>query len=230
MDYLPRQDSQLLAWSANWDTLINASPETYSLTVEQAGTYKGLHDAFAVAYTKTTGPDRGPVATQEKNDAKNALVRGPGGIRELVGIVQKAPTTTDAMRAELNITIADTLPTPVPPPDDPPTLVVEKRYQRTVEISLRDLITGRKTRPEGVSGAALFSWVGDEPPADTKLWNFEGNTGKTTIEVTFPFSVPLSAKVWFKAFWFNPRKQAGPPCNPVSAYLDSGMEAPAEAA
>jgi hypothetical protein len=42
------------------------------------------------------------------------------------------------------------------------------------------------SKPAGVSGASIFSYVGAVPPADMSAWKFEGNTSKTAVQVVFP--------------------------------------------
>jgi hypothetical protein len=42
------------------------------------------------------------------------------------------------------------------------------------------------------------------------------------VDVLFPATVASGATVWLSAFWFNPRKQPGPACDPVSANLPGG--------
>lgn len=222
MSYLPQGDGPLLNWSSNYNQLVSANFAQYGLSQQQADDYDALHQSYLSAFQAATHPPTRTTPTIiAKNNAKKALVEKA---RELVRIIQAYPGTTDEMRGSLWITIPDDEPTPVPPPSDPPLLLVGDRYQRTVSLQLRDSRNSEsKARPEGVSGATVFSWVGEQPPADVSMWKFEGNTSRTQYDVTFPFTVPLASKVYFTAFWFNPTKQSGPAANPVSAYLDSGM-------
>jgi hypothetical protein len=221
-DYLPYREADLLAWSTNWAALTNASPETYGLTVQQAANYQTLHDAFATAWDVTHGPNRGPAATQTKKSAKEALIRGQGGIRQLVGIVQKFPGTTDTMRVQLKITVPDAEPTPVPPPSQAPEFDLKPPVMRRVTITLHnETVLGRRGKPDGVAGALIFSFVGASPPSpqETHLWKMEANITKTTTEVQFPPTVPPGATVWFTAFWYNPRGQSGPSAPAVYTIL-----------
>ena len=79
----------------------------------------------------------GPYVTA-KNDARDALVKGEGGIRDLVNIIQAFPGTTDEARSSLQITIRDTTPTNVPAPTTAPFLAVGDVYSRDVTIVLRE--------------------------------------------------------------------------------------------
>ena len=71
----------------------------------------------------------------------------------------------------------------------------------------------------------MFSFVGSAPPADIGQWVFQGSSTRTTFEVEFPATVPAGSQVFLCAFWFNPRSQSGPACQPISAYLAGGVVA-----
>ena len=141
----------------------------------------------------------------------------------LAGVSQRWPGMTNPLRIELGLPPRDFEPTPIPPPGAAPGIVVKSAQGRTVKIRLIDVAQPtRLGKPAGVSGASVFSFVGATPPADLANWKFEGNTSRTGVDVLFPTSVASGATVWFTAFWFNPRKQQGPACDPVSANLPGG--------
>lgn len=141
--------------------------------------------------------------------------------------MQKYPGTTDTQRAELGLTVHDVLPSPIPPPADAPGILVESVDGRTVSIRLIDPANPtRRGRPAGVDGATVLSYVGATRPEDTGAGKFEGSISRTTFDVAFPTTVAAGAKVWLTAFWFNPRAQSGPACEPVSAYVQFGGDMP----
>jgi hypothetical protein len=221
-DFLPTRDGDLLTWSVNFNAKINATPTDYGLTAGQATAYTTLHDAFATAFQTASDPlTRSPANIVAKDGAKAALITSA---RQLAGIIQKYPGTTDFMRSELGLTVKDAEPSPIPPPADAPQLDVVTVSGRTVRIRLRDVANPtRRGKPAGVSGASVFSYVGATPPPDVAAWKFEGNIGVTKVDVTFPTTVEPGAQVWLTAFWFNPRKQSGPACTPVTTYLAGGL-------
>jgi len=222
MSYIPSREAELLGWSTNFDSKINADPTIYGLTIEQAGEYNTLHNAYRTAYQVAIEPDTRTQSTIiAKNDAKKALIQKA---RELAQIVQKYPGTTNVMRSDLGITVPDDEPTPVPVPEDPPAVEIKSRYGKTATLRMHDVNNSTKRgKPPYVTGASVFSFVGEEAPDDLGQWKFEGNTGKTEVEVTFPPMVPGGSKVWFTAFWFNSRKESGPASAPVSARLGDGL-------
>ncbi len=228
-DYLPTREADLVQWSTNFDARITASAANYGLTPAQATAYNALHTAFASAWqTANENITRTPPNIGAKNTAKEALIAGPGGIRELVGIVQEFPGTTRAERIELQITVRDTEPSPIPVPAVAPKLTIVSVNGRTVKIRLQDADSpGSRAKPAGVKGASVYSFVGATVPETIEEWKYEGSTTKNVVDVDFPVSVPAGSKVWLSANWSNPRLQAGPPCDPVQTTVGGGLAAAA---
>jgi hypothetical protein len=221
---VPVKDSDLAAWTTNFSTRISATPVPFGLTAAQATAYATLSTAFISAYdAANTEGARSRSLVAAKNSAKLALVNGTGGARELYGFVQDNKSVTDANKELLNVRVRKVEPTPVPPPADKPGIVLLQASGRTLRVRLFDPATPtRRAKPFGVNGASVFSFVGLTPPVDITAWKFEGNTAKTTVNVTFPDTVANWSTVWLTAFWFNPRKQSGPATDPVSFALPGG--------
>lgn len=215
--YLPSREGELVTWSANMSALLAADPVIYGLTLGQATDFATLQTAYADAYTIANNDStRTPASIVTKNDAKEALINGPGGIRELVDIIQAFPGTTNTMRANLQITVRDTEPSPIDPPASAPVLEVMKVWGRQVTVRIK-VTADSETRgkPEGVAGATVLRAVGENPPSNEEGWKFVGNTGRTSYTFNLPDTVEPGSKVWITAFWFNPRKQSGPGATPV---------------
>lgn len=224
--YIPSREADLVTWSTNFDSKIAATPTAFGLTAGQATAYTALHGAFFTAYTTANDPRaRTPVTIEEKNLAKQALINGAGGIRALVGIIQNFPALTNAQRIDLGITVPDVDPTPVPVPEFAPDIDIVSTMGRTVRIRLHDSQAppGTRAKPDGVSGATVFSFVGDEPPADIAQWQFQTNTTRTVVDIEFPATVENGAQVWFTAFWRNPRDESGPATTPVTTHIPGGL-------
>jgi hypothetical protein len=210
-------------WSANFDARITANPTAYGLTAVQATFYNGLHTAFQTAWQAANeNMTRTPSAIQTKNLAKADLVSGRGGIRELAGIVQKFPGTTNTERSDLGLTVRDAEPTPIPPPTVSPEIDFIPTGTRTIRIRLHNEVTLNRRKPEGVKGATVFYHVGATPPAELSEWTFHENVTRTTLDVNLPPSIAPGSQVWFTAFWFNPRAQSGPAATPVSTFMQFG--------
>ena len=221
-DFIPSRESELVTWSTNFDKLITANPVIYGLDLAQAAAYAALHAAFVAAYQTASDPStRTPSSIVSKNDAKDALI---ASARDLAGIAQNFPGITDVLRSDLGITVPDTEPTPIPAPSDPPGLDIVSAVARTVRLRLHDFNSSTsRGKPDGVAGAAVFSFVGDPAPVELEDWKFEGNTTRTSFDVEFDPEVPNGSMVWLTAFWFNPRAQSGPAAQPVSTNIPGGL-------
>ena len=218
--YLPAREAELVTWSNNFNTLVQANAVTYGLTLDQATDYSAAHAAFVAAYQIANDPlTRSPANIEDKNDKKAVMIELT---RELVNIIQAFPGTTNKMRSSLGITVKDVTPTPTPVPEMAPQLDVAAVHGRRMSIRLRDAATGERKKPVGVTGATVLSYVGETIPEDMRLWHFEGNTNRANIDVIFEESVPMGAKVWITAFWFNRRSESGPASAPVSAHIGFG--------
>lgn len=220
-DFLPTKDAELLAWSANFSELISGDPTLYGLTAGQATEYATLHAAFAAALETATEPStrtRGAVAA--KNDARTPL---KAMARELARITNAVPTITNQQRIDLGLNPRDNEPSPINPPTESPVLEVVSAVGRMMKVKLRGVNSERRGKPDGVDGATVFSFVGDAPPTDIAQWKFEGSTTRTIFTLEFPATVAAGAQVWLTAFWFNPRSQSGPACQPVSAFVAGGV-------
>jgi hypothetical protein len=119
---------------------------------------------------------------------------------------------------------------PVPVPTVSPVIDVVSTYGTTIVVKVHQATEGPKTptgKPEGVKGAALFWFVGENPPADPTLYHFAINTTKNVVNVVLPPLTEPGAKVWLTAFWFNNRMQSGPAASAVSIHIPGTMAAAA---
>lgn len=220
-EFPPNREADLVTWSGNFNTKIGVAGPDYGLTPAQTAEYGMLHDAFIAAYTVANDPaTRSPMNIALKNDCKQALL---ANIRLLAGIIQSFPGTTNAKRIDLGLPVRGTEPTPIPVPAKAPQVLIQSVDGRAVRLRLVDVDNPiRRGKPAGVSGAAIFSYIGATPPGELAEWTFELNSGKTVVDLEFPATVAAGTTVYLTAFWFNPRKQAGPIADPVSTNLPGG--------
>ncbi len=214
------KDAEIVAGSANFAALISAAPTTYGLTAAQATTFSALDAALQSAYTAAVEPStRTPVSVEAKtlaiqNMRANAVL--------LAKIVYATPTVNDSQLVALGL-LPRASRTPVPPPATAPVIDILSAVGNTVKIRLHaDGDSSKRGKPDGVDGAAVYSFVGAVPPTEENAWNFEGITSRTRVDITFPGTVTPGSQVWFTAFWFNERKQNGPAATKVTTNLPGG--------
>ena len=213
-------DASVRTGSANFSTLISASPLLYNLTAAQATAYAALDTAYGSAFDAAKDPGtRTSVTVAAKDQARKSLV---ASAKELAAIVLQS-SATNAQLQELGLS-RRSIPTPIAAPGVAPRLDVLSVEDWTVRIRLHDATSSvKRGKPPGVFGASVFSYVGVTPPADIAGWKLEGSTGKVTkIDIVFDSALAAGTRVWLTAFWFNGRKQSGPACAPVAAYVQYG--------
>lgn len=218
--YLPQREGDLVNWGLNIVNRFAPDPTVFGLTLDQAAAFTDAQAAFSAAYLAATEPaTRGPSKIETKNTTKKAFI---AVARDTVGIIQAFPGTTDTMRVDLGITVRDYEPTPVPVPTESPVIDVTGVSGLTIKLRLHNGDSTRRAKPDGVKGATLFSYVGEEPPVDLADWKFEGSVTKTVTSVTMASTVPPGSKVWLTSFWFNTRAESGPATSPVFTWTGNG--------
>ncbi len=221
---IPTKDSLLVPWGSNFDVKVTLNPLTYNLVAAQATSFHAAYTPYLAAYnalaTAREAGTRSRVLTATKDTAKSALLRVA---RELYGIVQDSNSVSAANKEDIGVVVRKTTNSPVPPPSVAPGIAIRATIGNTVKLRLFDAAdSARRGKPAGVYGASVFSFIGASAPTEESAWNFEGNTGLTRIDITFPSGTAAGAKVWFTAFWFNQRKQRGPASNPAGTNLPGG--------
>jgi hypothetical protein len=214
-------DAEVVAGSASFASLLATGFASYGITSGQQAVFAELNATLQSAYAAAVAPGtRTPVAVRAKNIAirnvrANAIHLGK--------IISATPTVTDAQLVELGL-LPRSGRTPVPRPDSAPVIEVLSVRGNTASLRLREGgDSTRRGKPAGVSGAAVYSFVGAVPPTDERAWTFEALTSRVKIDVEFPSRVTPGSRVWFTAFWFNQRKQRGPAATPVTTNLQGGM-------
>lgn len=220
-----RRDSDLLNWSRVFAAAISAAPALYGLDAAQASAFAALQSAYASAYATARDPETNSKASViAKNEARLNLLEGENGAWELVPIVQAFPGTTDVMRSQLGLQLADRHRSPVGPPSSAPDLSILSTLGRSIRLRLRDADhPDRRGKPDGVDGAVILYQTGETFAADEGTWMFAMLASRPVFEFELPWSVPAGSKVWLSAFWFNARKQAGPCATPRSAIVGEGL-------
>ena len=219
--FLPKTDGELLAWSANFASRIVDSGGRYGIDSQQADAFVAARQSFADAMNAANDPaTRTGLAVRRKDESADAL---RVITRQLSAIAQAYPATTDEDRFALGLSVRGGRTTRVDVPTSSPRIDVTPMPGRRVTLQLSDdAATGRRGRPVGVVGAAVWHVVADEPPASLADWRFVGNTSRTTLSVTYDASVPVGATVWFIAHWMNPTLEAGELSRPAGATLMGG--------
>jgi hypothetical protein len=211
-------DAELLSSSAHFARQISATPTAYGLTAAQAAAYGAANDAYAAAYKAAIDPEtrtRGKVAG--KNAAREVLVAIASSLVKIIDA-----TASDEQKIDLGVNVRKT-PAPIAAPSVQPGVGVVSVVGRTVTIRISNPSSAtRRGKPAGVIGALVHTFVGEEYPADPKMWQFQGATTQSRLPIEFPNHLPAGTQVWVRAEWLTRRCKTSPASTPITTNLQGG--------
>jgi hypothetical protein len=222
---IPKRDPQLVPFSTNWNTRLNADFASFDITDAQAKAYTDLHVPYIAAVSALTtareAGTRSKSLTETRDTTRDALLKYA---RELYTTIQADNAVTDANKVLLGIHIRKTEPSRVPPPTERPGMEVVSVVARTVEVRIWDTASSTKRgKPANAVSAFVYTFAGATYPTDPTLWQFNGPATKSTYEIVFPDTIANGAQVWVCAAWVNRKGETGPVSVPVTTFVQGGL-------
>lgn len=141
-DYIPGPDASFQAWQANFVTYANANLAALGLVAADMAPITAAQTPWSTGFTAHIAAKAAAMAAkQTKDEARAAYV---AVIRPLVRRLQASAVVSDAEKASLGITVAQT-PGPIGPPTTAPICTIEcgNRLQQV----LRFVDSATPTRP-----------------------------------------------------------------------------------
>ena len=221
-----RTDREIVSGSANFSRLINANYEAYSLTLEQAEEYAQLDAALQSAYADSARPaSRTTVAVAAKNVAKRNVQERAMLLGKI--IAGAAETVDDAQLLQLGLLPRATYARRTMSTTTPPVVRIASVRGRVVEIRIRAAEasaggTGGRLQ-SGALGAQVYTYVGEQSPADPKQYDHDGLATREAYTIVFPNDVASGATAWVSAGWVGKRGATGITCSPVRVTVQGGL-------
>jgi hypothetical protein len=218
-DYVPRKDAELRPYAVNFNTVLAANLAQVGVTGPQQLQFAALLADYESADDLTQNALTRSPANIILRDQKRALM--VANLRQLAGIIQKFPGTTDVLRSQLGLTVPKPR-TQINPPTQPPVCIVRKRYGSYVQIELREAGATSRRKPAGVVGANIFVAVALTAPTDPAAYTLHGLSSRTLTTLVFDPSLPAGTMVWISANWATARGEVTAGCTPVGTTLVGG--------
>lgn len=206
-DYIPGPDASFQAWQSNFVTYANANLAALGLTAADMAPITSAQSGWATAFpAHVAAVNAAKAAKQTKDEARAAYV---AVIRPLVRRLQASAVVSDAEKASLGITVAQT-PTPIGPPTTAPICTIEcgNRLQQTLRF-VDSATPTRKAKPAGALGVEIWNKVGTTPPSG------EGDLRFVAVDTNAPYVMNFPAEdggktnyVWMR--WVSPTGERGP--------------------
>jgi hypothetical protein len=205
-DYIPKRDSELVAWGANFTEQIVANAPTWGIPYDEVNALQTANTEFAALHAQADSPNKTSVIVAEKNAARKRLT---AKIRELVGFYLKNPIITDAQRIAMGLHVHDTTPTTIPVPTTRPEIDIDVLDFRRLKIIFHDMDSSSKARPYGVNGAVIAYAVLPEPPANPESLTHTVLATRTPHILEFT-EEERGKTVYVAICWQNEKGQRGP--------------------
>ncbi|MDR2139992.1 MAG: hypothetical protein LBP50_10655 [Tannerella sp.] len=205
-DYIPKKDSELVPWSANFTAGITANAAAWNITPEEVKELQTADASFAALQAQADSPVKNAVTVAKKNAARKALV---AKIRGLAGFRLKNPVITDAQRVALGLHVRDTNPSNISIPPTRPELDIAVIDFRRLKVLFRDMGSSSKAKPRGISGAVIAYAVLAAPPAGPDALT------RTVLATRTPYILEFTGEergktVYIAVCWQNSKGQRGP--------------------
>lgn len=206
-DYLPGPDADYQAWVTNFVAYANANLAALGLVAADMTPVTTNQTTFTTNFAgHIAAKAAAQAAKQAKDDARAGLT---AAIRPLVRRLQASAVVSDAEKAALGITVANT-PSPIGPPTTSPICSIEcgARLQHTLRF-VDETTPTRKAKPAGVLGAEIWTKVGDTPPTSESELRFVG------FDTNAPYTVNFNAAdggktAYYWLRWVSPTGERGP--------------------
>jgi hypothetical protein len=205
-DYIPKKDSELVPWSANFTAKVAANASEWGILPDEVAALQTANASFAALYTQADSPARTSIIVAEKNAARKTLVEE---IRKLSGFRLKNPVITDTQRVALGLHVRDATYTTIPAPKSHPELDIDVFDFRRLKLIFHNMGSESKAKPYGVNGAVIACAVLDARPA-----NHDALT-RTVLATRTPYILEFTEeergkKVYIAICWQNEKGEKGP--------------------
>jgi hypothetical protein len=205
-DYIPTKNLDLMAWSANFTSKIEANAVAWGIPASEVAALRAANDSFAALQKQTDNPDKNAVNVAKKKAARKTLTTV---VRVLVRFRLKNPIITEAEQIALGLHVRDTNPSTVPVPATRPTLHLQVVDFRRLKVIFHDQDSDSKAKPRGVNGAVIIYAVLDAPPANSNALT------RSVLATRTPHTLEFAEKergktVYISICWQNGKGQKGP--------------------
>jgi hypothetical protein len=205
-DYIPKKDSELVPWSANFAEQVADNATTWGIPPDEVTGLQTAASSFAALHAKADSPAKNSIIVAEKNAARDVLV---AKIRTMAGFRLKNPIITDAQRIALGLHVRDTTYTTILMPTTRPELDIEVFDVRRLKVVFHDMGSASKAKPYGVNGAVIIYAVLDAPPADHTILTRSVLATRTPHILEFT-EEERGKTVYLAICWQNEKGEKGP--------------------
>lgn len=213
--YIPARNANLVAWMANFSTLITASPGTYGLTSGDATAIAAPNTALAAGFSLISSPSTKTAQTVSAFNTEkiNALAVA----RPYAQTISLNAGVSSASKIALGVNPRTSTPTPITAPTTTPILTAQSASTAGIIVRYRDSTASPsvKSKPYGVIGVLIYAKASLAAITDPTLLSFEGTQTKSPLTLSMPGS--NGETIYMAARWVTKKGLVGP-WSPLISY------------
>lgn len=225
--YMPRPDGNFDTWTAQYSAAVHTWWELNGL---DPALLVPLEKALQLWQAKYPAHVTAQAAAEAARAAKEAArIELENEVRPLTNFIQSFPTTTDANRAEIGITVRKAGRRPAPPPASRPVVQVLSDQRLTHRVRFTDESTPtRHGKPKGTMGAEVWRaltlpgfpppMLNSNAPGAGDPYKFLSVSFKGTLQTEFP-TEDAGKTAYYALRWISTRGEQGPWSEVASATV-----------
>lgn len=218
--YIPRPDGEFGAWAAYFAKALEDWWTNQGLDLAALAAFQSALNTWETAYPANTAAQAAAESARQAKDAARKTLESL--TRPLAQFVQNYPTTTDADRATLGITIRRAARAAFGTPASRPRVRIDAGSRLTHRLTVADESTPtRRARPEGVIGAEVWMALvppGENPPTDPNALTFRALATRPTSSEEFEARDGGKTAVYMLR-WISKSGERGPWSDAVTATV-----------
>lgn len=216
-DFLPTRDADLLTFAQHFAAYVVAHAVQLGFTSALGTQLNDVVVDFNDAYQISSNPLTATKGARVEKALRRAVLKAT--LRQFARQIQANPAVTAQQKTDLGLRVRDQEPTSQGAPNTQPVGRVVGTVNLDVVTEWFDQLTPtRRARPAGYAGLAIYSFVGDEPPADIELWRHEGLSTKSRYTVGFN-AADAGKKITIVARWYSRKGEFGPLSAPMTTMI-----------
>lgn len=218
--YIPARNANLVAWMANFATLLTASPGTYGLVAADASLVAAQNTAIAAGYAIITSPSTKTAATVSafNTEKVNALAV----FRPYAQTISLNAGVSSSAKTAIGVNPRTSVPLPITTPTTNPILSPISTSTAGTILRYRDSVASPsvKSKPYGVIGVQIFGETSATAITDPTTLTYLQTLGKSPW--TQVLGAPAAGKTAYFAARYITRKGLVGPWSPIVSYVVAG--------
>lgn len=215
--FIPSADDKFDIWQGQFITTVKTNPAKFGLSALDLTTALAQQTVWVAKYPAHVKAQMdAATATTAKDDARDTY---EPTLRGLAQKVHGTPGMTNAIRAEAGLPDRGGARSSVGAPDTKPLPRIEGVEHYTLVIHWVDEETPlRRAKPDGVLGAQIYRYIGDQAPVDPAAFSFLGlDTATPYRDDHDPANAGKTAHYVLR--WQNAKGETGPWSSVISAKI-----------